>query len=240
MDNFDFKKYLAEGKLFEERKDIGTPEELKSFLYSRQSDIVGWVKEAIENHGEENISWEEDIKQWIADDAREITPVKFQLTYNDTTYDGYDEYMFESVYEEFVQSTYNKFFGKTAEYDENQLELAEGKLFEENDEPFESKKYVKIDNSEYYVDENGNVKLSLNFPYKFNRSDKYNAPREEYIDKNNWKEKVNPNFPIMKVINNVPTADYEFIEYPSGDKELLVKTNIEDLKKYEDGNYTLK
>ena len=119
MDNFDLKKYLAEGKLFEERKDIGTPEELKSFLYSRQSDIVGWVKEAIKNHGEENISWEEDIKQWIADDAREITPVKFQLTYNDTTYDGYDEYMFESVYEEFVQSTYNKFFGKTAEYDEN-------------------------------------------------------------------------------------------------------------------------
>jgi hypothetical protein len=100
-------------------------------------------------------------------------------------------------------------------------------------------KYIKIDNSEYYVDENGNVKLSLNFPYKFNRSDKYNTPREEYIDKNNWKEKVNPNFPIMKVINNVPTADYEFIEYPSGDKELVVKTNIEDLKKYENGNYTL-
>ena len=131
MDNFNLKKYLAESKLFEERKDIGTPEELKSFLYSRQSDIVGWVKEAIENHGEENISWEEDIKQWIADDAGEITPAKFQLTYNDTTYDGYDEYMFESVYEEFVQSTYNKFFGKTAEYDENQLELAEGKLLKE-------------------------------------------------------------------------------------------------------------
>ena len=102
------------------------------------------------------------------------------------------------------------------------------------------KKYIKIDNSEYYVDENGNVKLSLNFPYEFNRSHKYNTPREEYIDKNNWKEKVNPSYPIMKVINNVPTADYEFIEYPSGDKELLVKTNIEDLKKYADGNYTLK
>ena len=114
-----------------DKNRIGTPEELKNYLYSRQSDIVGWVKEAIENHGEENISWEEDIKQWIADDAGEITPAKFQLTYNDTTYDGYDEYMFESVYEEFVQSTYNKFFGKTAEYDENQLELAEGKLLKE-------------------------------------------------------------------------------------------------------------
>ena len=43
----------------------------------------------------------------------------------------------------------------------------------------------------------------------------------------------------MKVINNVPIADYEFIEYPSGDKELVVRTNIEDLKKYADGNYTL-
>jgi hypothetical protein len=122
----------------------------------------------------------------------------------------------------------------------DEIDFSEGKLFEENDEPFKSKKYIKIDNSEYYVDENGNVKLSLNFPYKFNRSHIYNTPREEYIDKNNWKEKVDPNFPIMKVINNVPTARYEFIEYPSGDKELLVKTNIEDLKKYEDGNYTLK
>ena len=109
-----------------------------------------------------------------------------------------------------------------------------------NESRLNEQKYIKIDNSEYYVDENGNVKLSLNFPYEFNRSHKYNTPREEYIDKNNWKEKVNPSYPIMKVINNVPTADYEFIEYPSGDKELLVKTNIEDLKKYADGNYTLK
>ena len=98
---------------------------------------------------------------------------------------------------------------------------------------------VKIDGNEYYVDKNGNVKLSLNFPYKFNRSHRYNTPREEYIDKNNWKEKVNPSYPIMKVINNVPIADYEFIEYPSGDKELVVRTNIEDHKKYADGNYTL-
>ena len=98
---------------------------------------------------------------------------------------------------------------------------------------------VKIDGNEYYVDKNENVKLSLNFPYKFNRSHRYNTPREEYIDKSNWKEKVNPSYPIMKVINNVPPADYEFIEYPSGDKELVVRTNIEDLKKYADGNYTL-
>ena len=44
-------------KVLNERK-IGTPEELKQYLYSRQSDIVGWIKDAIENHGEENISWE--------------------------------------------------------------------------------------------------------------------------------------------------------------------------------------
>ena len=94
-----------------ERK-IGTPEELKSFLYSRQSDIVGWVKEAIENHGEENISWEEDIKQWIADDAGEITPGKFLLTYQDIAYKGYDEYMFHKVYDEFVETTYNQYFKK--------------------------------------------------------------------------------------------------------------------------------
>ena len=109
-----------------------------------------------------------------------------------------------------------------------------------NESRLNEQKYIKIDNSEYYVDEQGNIKISLQFPYKFNRSHKNNTPREEYIDKNNWKEKVNPSYPIMKVINNVPTADYEFIEYPSGDKELLVKTNIEDLKKYADGNYTLK
>tara|TARA_R110000824_G_scaffold160873_2_gene335831 strand:+ start:1351 stop:1692 length:342 start_codon:yes stop_codon:yes gene_type:complete len=91
---------------------IGTPEELKNYLYSRQSDIVGWIKEAIKNHGEENISWEEDIKQWIADDAGEITPGKFLLTYKDTAYKGYDEYMFHPVYDEFVETTYNQYFKK--------------------------------------------------------------------------------------------------------------------------------
>jgi len=104
-----FRKYLAEGKLFEERKDIGTPEELKVYLYSKQLEIVGGVEEAVERPSFYEVS-EDDIKQWISDDAREITPVRFQLTYNDTTYDGYDESMFESVYEEFIQSTYNKFF----------------------------------------------------------------------------------------------------------------------------------
>ena len=94
-----------------ERK-IGTPEELKSFLYSRQSDIVGWVKEAIENHGEENISWEEDIKQWIADDAGEITPGKFLLTPKDFNGGGHSEYMFEPVYDEFVETTYSQYFKK--------------------------------------------------------------------------------------------------------------------------------
>ncbi len=99
--------------------------------------------------------------------------------------------------------------------------------------------YVKIDNGLYVISPNGKVELSLVFPYKYNRSHRYNTPREEYIDKSNWKEKLNPNYPIMKVINNVPNADYDFIEYESGDKELVVKTNIEDLKKYADGNYTL-
>ena len=98
-------------KLLKENS-IGSPEELKQYLYSRQSDIVGWIKEAIKNHGEENISWEKDIKQWIADDAGEITPGKFLLTYKDMAYKGYDEYMFEPVYTEFIESTYNQFFKK--------------------------------------------------------------------------------------------------------------------------------
>jgi hypothetical protein len=93
-------------------REIGTPEELKQYLYSRQSEIVNWIKEAIENHGEENISWEEDIKQWIRDDAGEITPGEFLLQYKDFAYRGYDEYMFEPVYEEFVETTYNQFFKK--------------------------------------------------------------------------------------------------------------------------------
>ena len=98
-------------KVLNERK-IGTPEELKQYLYSRQSEIVNWIKGAIEDHGEENISWEEDIKQWIADDAGEITPDEFRLEYKDFAYRGYDEYMFDPVYEEFVETTYNQFFKK--------------------------------------------------------------------------------------------------------------------------------
>ena len=221
MDNFDLKKYLAEGKLLKEEL---TP--LQQYVYDYEKEVSG----------------EDNAKEFL-DGIKKLN----------TPNDVYDYYAFErnwegdSDLEGDLENIYNQVLDKFKSKNENKMDnfdlkkyLAEGYLLKENDEPFESKKYVKIDNSEYYVDENGNVKLSLNFPYKFNRSHKYNAPREEYIDKNNWKEKVNPNFPIMKVINNVPTADYEFIEYPGGDKELLVKTNIEDLKKYEDGNYTLK
>lgn len=100
-------EFVNEGK----KRDIGTPKELKKFLYSKQSQIVKWVKEAIDDKGEENIS-EEDIKQWIADDAGEITPNRFNLTSDDFNNRGYDEYMFEDVYEEFVKSTYEKFFKK--------------------------------------------------------------------------------------------------------------------------------
>ena len=185
MDKFDLKKYLAEGKLFEERKDIGTPEELKSFLYSRQSDIVGWVKEAIENHGEENISWEEDIKQWIADDAGEITPAKFQLTYNDTTYDGYDEYMFESVYEEFVQSTYNKFFGKTAEYDENQLELAEGKLLKEEMSLEIGDDHLKLSTDSGYYGGDINDDDTVDFSVVYYGEDDRDGMK---FDRSNWRK----------------------------------------------------
>jgi hypothetical protein len=44
---------------------------------------------------------------------------------------------------------------------------------------------IKIVNDKYHVDKQGNVEISLNFPYKFNRSHRYNTPREEYIDKSN-------------------------------------------------------
>ena len=99
---------------------------------------------------------------------------------------------------------------------------------------------IKIDGRDYYVSPQGNVTLSLNFPYKYNKQYKYNTPREEYIDKNNWREKLNPNSLEMKIINNIPNAEYDFIEYEGGDAELKVKVNIEDLKKYKQkGNYTL-
>jgi hypothetical protein len=86
--------------------------------------------------------------------------------------------------------------------------------------------YLQIDNDIYYVKDNeGNFILSLNFPYKYNRPFKYNTPREEHINKNNWREKINPNSSIMKVIKEFPKSEYEFIEYESGDKELVVKIN---------------
>ena len=94
------------------KRKIGTPDQLKKYLYSRQLEIVDWITEAIENHGEENISWEEDIKQWIADDAGEITPAEFLLEYKDFAYRGYDEYMFDPVYKEFIETTFKKFFKK--------------------------------------------------------------------------------------------------------------------------------
>ena len=91
--------------------------------------------------------------------------------------------------------------------------------------------YLQVDNNVYYVKDNeGNFILSLNFPYKYNRPFKYNTPREEYIDKNNWRKKLNSNFPIMKIITKFPKLKHEFVEYESGDKELIVKINSKNLK----------
>ena len=92
---------------------------------------------------------------------------------------------------------------------------------------------IEIDGQDYHIDKQGNVILSLNFPYKYNRLKIYNTPNEKYIDKDNWKEKLDPNSLEMRIINNIPKAEYDFIEYESGDKELRIKVNIEDLKKYE-------
>jgi len=93
-------------------RDIGTPEELKDFLLINQEDIVDWVEEGIEEYPPGEIG-EEDIKQWLRDFSGEITPGRFLLTYDDFTYGGYDEDMFRNVYKEFVEETYNKFFGVT-------------------------------------------------------------------------------------------------------------------------------
>jgi hypothetical protein len=93
-------------------------------------------------------------------------------------------------------------------------------------------KKIKINNREYCINETGIVIVSLNFPYKYNRQFKYNTPREEYIDKNNWKEKLSQEEIEIKLINSIPNIEYDFIEYSGGDKELKIKVSIEDLQKY--------
>ena len=99
---------------------------------------------------------------------------------------------------------------------------------------------IQIDGEEFYTDQQGNVSIALSIPYRSNRQFRYNTPRAEYIDKHNWSQKLDPNSVIMKIINNIPNAKYDFIEYSGGDKELKVKVNIEDLKKYQQkGNYVL-
>jgi hypothetical protein len=101
--------------------------------------------------------------------------------------------------------------------------------------------YLQVDNSVYYVkDSEGNFILSLNFPYKHNRQFRYNTPREEYIHKNNWREKLDINSPIMKIIKRFPEAEHEFVEYESGDKELIVKINREINKNQKHENTSTK
>lgn len=81
-----------------------TPERLKEYLKTQQNLIVKWVQEGIDEYGQEDIQWESDIKQWINDFAGEVTPGKF-LTI------AYKNPKFRDVYNEFVDNTYNQFFG---------------------------------------------------------------------------------------------------------------------------------
>jgi hypothetical protein len=92
--------------------------------------------------------------------------------------------------------------------------------------------YIELNLHKYYVDENGDIIYTLNFPYKFNRKTKYNTPNPDYINIDNWMEKLNSNLISMKLINTIPNIKYNFIEYESGDKELKIKVNIKDLQKY--------
>jgi|TARA_R110000787_G_scaffold94421_2_gene197155 AAA+ ATPase superfamily predicted ATPase len=112
MDKQELKQLIKEEiRSVLSENEIGTPEELKQYLYSRQPEIVDWIKEYIEIHkGEAGIDWEEDIKQWIRDDTAEITPGKFILSTDDFVNKGYDEYMFAPVYDEFAETTYNQYF----------------------------------------------------------------------------------------------------------------------------------
>ena len=93
---------------------IGTPEELKSFLYSKQSKIVKDIKDYIKLKKVDIATYktftEEDIKQWIRDDAGTYTPGEFRITVDDILRRGIDEYMFDPVYDEFVETTYNQYF----------------------------------------------------------------------------------------------------------------------------------
>jgi hypothetical protein len=72
----------------------------------------------------------------------------------------------------------------------------------------------------------------LFIPYKYNRKTKYNTPNPNYIDKNNFKEKLPKDFLIIKLMNSIPNIEYQFIEYDSGDKELIVKTNYETISEF--------
>ena len=72
----------------------------------------------------------------------------------------------------------------------------------------------------------------LFIPYKCNRKTKYNTPNPHYINKDNFKEKLSNDFLVIKLINSILNVEYKFIEYSSGDKELIVKTNLETLSKF--------
>jgi hypothetical protein len=72
----------------------------------------------------------------------------------------------------------------------------------------------------------------LSIPYKYNRKTKYNTPNPNYIDKDNFKEKLPNNLLVMKLINSIPNIEYKFIEYSGGDKELIIKTNLKILSKF--------
>lgn len=93
---------------------LGTPEELKSFLYSKQSKIVKDIKDYIKLKKVDIATYktftEEDIKQWIRDDAGTYTPGEFRITVDDILRRGIDKYMFHPVYDEFVETTYNQYF----------------------------------------------------------------------------------------------------------------------------------
>ncbi len=214
MDNFDLKKYLAEGKLLKEepKAPSGWTEikDLSDMHRSEEDDEIA-VK-----------AWEAPMEGWD-EENKDIIVVRKED--NKFYLDGYipfgsfDEQGPFDTYEEALKLAVEEMEDLKKDWDED---LAEGKLLKEaiNLDIEDDIVYLSGDSGEYEGEiEDGKVDFSV-VGYEEEREDGQ-IDFEDY----NWKDILGPKHAFVQISNQIPTkveADRDYV---------MITVDLEDLKK---------
>ena len=233
MDNFDLRKYLAEGKLLKEEYNLPDSDSTTDQYVNNHWD--GILKDILRAHtdlrnskGGENIperpsQLDIDIVLGRFDGAGEFMDV--DPNEYDEYFDFYDMYLVTQRDEENTKSISDEDYPK-GNYDgytkrDDLPKLSEGKLLKEGMslEFYDEDVELIADSGTYTAEVEDNGKVSFSVVYE----DEDDRDGMEF-DEDNWKSILGPKHAFVEIASKIPT------EVEAIDDYVMITVNLEDLK----------